>query len=175
MMIKDKGFTLVELIVVVAAMGVIMITVTTITVNSFRARNRVESLTELEQSGDVLINSLKNNVFNSTKVGIDCQLDPLGSGSTLTVTNMNDGEVTNLVCYQNNKIASESAKGKMLLTATNYVPDCFNFARCETTPDNSQISKVNFNFSLTKYNGDGEDVSETATSKNFNSSVTVRN
>lgn len=171
---KNRGFTLIELIVVVASMGVIMITVTTITINSFKARNRIESLTDMDRIGDVLLNSLKNNVYNSTKTGIACQLNPLSSGSTLTVTNVGDGGITKLVCYQNNKIASESANGNILLTTSDYIPDCFNFARCDTMPDNGYISRINFNFSLTKLNEAGT-TPETSISKKFSSSVTVRN
>lgn len=173
-MTNKKGFTLVELVVVIAALGVIMTTVTVILVNSFRAKNRVESLTELDQNGDVLINSLKANVFNSTGVGMTCQTDPAGLGTTLTLTNTNNGEVTNLVCYQNNRIASESAKGNVLLTIPFYLPDCTNFARCETMPDSGQISRVNFNVILTRGTS-GTDVTETAVSKSFSSTVTVRN
>lgn len=174
-MIKKTGFTLIELVVVVGALGIIMITVTAIMINSFKAKNRVESITTLEQSGDILFSSFKNNIFNTSGIGISCVVNGVSSGSTLALTNVNNGEITNLVCYEGDKIASESANGNFQLTSSGVgVSGCDDFARCEmATGNDASISKINFLFYLRL--GDGSSTPVNSVIRKFENSVTVRN
>ena len=106
---KTRGFTLIELVVVIGALGTIMIAVTAILINSFKAKARVEITSDLEQGGDTLLGAIRSNLFNTSGIGISCVTNGSDPANDLMITNITNGEVTHLVCYEGDKVASESA------------------------------------------------------------------
>ncbi|MFZ2153131.1 MAG: prepilin-type N-terminal cleavage/methylation domain-containing protein [Microgenomates group bacterium] len=170
-----RGFTLIEMLVVVGVLAIIMITVTSILANSFKAKNRVAVADLVEQNGALVTREIRNNIMMTAGIGVSCVVDGVSAGSTLALTNIDDGQVTNLVCYENSKIASESANGNFDLTTNSVkVTGCDNFARCDLYPDTAdRVAKVNLLFNLSS--GDTAVSPVAGNSKTFNSSVVVRN
>ena len=165
-----RGFTLIEILVVVGIIGAVMIVVTGILVNSFRAKTRVNLADIMEQSGGLVLSELKNNIVTASGMGMTC------SGSSLVFTSTEDGGVTTLKCYEGTKIASESSNGNFDLTpAKVVVSNCSNFVTCTPFPDAvDRTIKVDFLFDLST--GDAlAPGQEKFVSRTFRSSVVLRN
>ena len=166
MKVKKKGFTLVEIIVVVSSVGVIMMIVVGTILQTMKAQNRNDALSRLADEGNWILGELRRNIFNSNGK-ITCRDGNLSVG----LTSLYDGTETVLSCetLTNNRIASTSGSIVRTLNATDInVINCVNFAICETTPD-SDVSGVTFNFAI------GTTVSGVGASQSFSTTLTVRN
>ena len=172
---RQVGFTLIETIIIVGVLGVIMVAVTNVMINSFRAKNRVEVADKVEENGATLLRELRDNVITANGVGMTCAVNVGDIGSTLSIVNSIDGQVTNLVCYEGSQIASVSASGNFRLTSSEVkVTGCDNFARCVLFPDSTdRINQVNFSFTLSA--GDTSSPAEQSKVRSFQSSVVPRN
>lgn len=170
---NSKGFTLIEMVVVVGILGFILVAVTTILFNSFRSQTRVSLADVVDQSGTLVLGELKNNIVSAVGVGISCATS--GVGNSLALISADDGTVTTLVCYEGVKIASESANGNFDLTSSTVkVTGCSNFARCDLFPDSTdRVINVNFWFNLSA--GDVAAGAEKFVGREFRSNVVVRN
>jgi len=169
--VKKNGFTLIEIIIVVVAIGLIMVSVIGISVNVFRTQNLTRSTNKAIQNGAFILDELRRNILNSAKDRIICTTS--GRSSSIEVINIYDGEKTTISCNQTqNRIASISAARvgeTIFLSGTEVnVFGCSNFVGCTTLPS-LDISSVNFKFSLSSQtNGVGS-------SQTFDLDVTVRN
>lgn len=169
------GFTLVETIIIVGVLAVIMITVTNVLINSFRAKSRIEVADMVEESGTMVLRQLRENIILASGVGITCAVNVVDIGSTLSIVNTSDGVVTNLICYEGSRIASVSASGSFDLTSSDVrVTGCNDFAKCDLFPDSAdRINQVNLSFTLSS--GDTSATLEQSKSRSFQSSVVPRN
>lgn len=150
----QKGYTLVEIIVVVAAVGLIMTAMIGVILSSFKAQNSVKSDNKVTENGSWIIKELRNNIFNS-KI-LECGQD----GKSIQLTSLDDKQITTLSCDKTgNKIASNSAS---LNNGEVNIVDCSDFVKCED-------SGVVFKFILEpKIKGVGS-------SQVFSTKVTFRN
>ncbi|MBI2465336.1 type II secretion system protein [Candidatus Shapirobacteria bacterium] len=172
---SQRGFTLVEMVMIVGVLGIIMVSVSNIMISSFRVKTRVEVADQVEENGTSVLRQLRDNIILATGVGMTCAVNSDDIGSTLSFMNTNDGVVTNLVCYEEVKIASESANGSFDLTSPDVkVTGCNNFAKCELFPDSSdRITQVNLSFTLSS--GNTSAPAEQSKTRSFQSSVVPRN
>jgi prepilin-type N-terminal cleavage/methylation domain-containing protein len=163
-----QGYTLIEIVVVVAATGLIMTAVVGVILGTFRAQNRTKSDNKITETGSWIINELRKNVFNSDGNSVECGEDK----KSVVIKSLNDGNLTTLSCSQlDNKIASVSAVGVGNTYALNTnevnIINCDNFADCEVT--NGTVTGVTFNFMLSS------DTKGIGSSKTFTTKVTLRN
>jgi len=169
--VKRNGFTLIETIIVVVAVGLIMVSVIGISVSVFRTQNLTRSNNKAIQNGAFILDELRRNILNSGKDKIVCTTS--SRSSSIEIINVYDGEKTTISCNQaQNKIASISATRvgeTIFLSGTEVnVFGCSNFVGCTTLPS-LDISSVNFKFGLNaETNGVG-------TSQIFDLDVAVRN
>ena len=172
---KKQAFTLIEMVVVIGVLGIIMAVVTGILINSFRAKTRIDSEDLVSQIGAGVIGEIKNNMITAVGTGVTCSSGSFAIGSTISFVNGNDGVITNLVCYEGTKIASESANGNFDLTASGVtVTGCHDFARCNHYPGSTdKISSVDFSFTLST--GNSAAGAEKFVERKFQSTVVVRN
>jgi len=174
---KNKGFTLVEIIVTVSTIGIILVVVVGTVLQTMKAQNRNRGMSELSDQGDWILSELRKNVFNGGS--LSCGSDNLSVG----ITNLFNGVSTVLSCnILNNSIASTSGKTVRKLNSTGIkVINCDNFVKCLTyekgsvvneegviTGDNRVLS-VSFNFGI------GTSVAGIGVSKSFTTTVTLRN
>jgi len=164
---KRRGFTLVEIVIVVMAIGLIMVSIIGVTLKVFRSHNMAESTNKVVQNGSFILNELRRNVLNSSQTEISC---PTGVGSSIAMINLYDGEKTTIVCGQ--KIASISATRigeTIFLSGVEVaVTDCNTFVSCSTLSP-TEVSAVSFRFGL------NSQTSGVGASQIFDIDVTVRN
>lgn len=170
-----RGFSLIELLVVVGVLGSIMIVSTVILSNTLKSKNRMTVSDTLEINGSQVIRNLRQLVLEAKTVGMGCEYSPSGVGTSIALINRFDDGITTLRCYENDRIASESANGNFDLTMENaLVVGCNNFVRCDTLPSSpiTRVSAVHFNFNL-KIGSTA--TPETGVSRNFKVEVGPRN
>ena len=154
------GFTLVEMIVVVGAIGLIMVSIVSIMGGAFKASNRTKWSDLIEQNGSFALAEIRKNILRADGTNLECGLN------WVSFYNVNDGVGTTIIC-ESNKIASRSGVLSTDLTGVGVsVVDCSNIISCPT-------GKVDFNFDLAA--GLSEAGPENFVKKNFKTSVGVRN
>jgi len=162
---NKKGFTLIEIIVVTGAVGLIMVALIGIVLSTFKSQNRTKAKNLVSQNGAWILSELKRDILTSSSQKIRCGADNLSIG----FTNLSNGEPTTFVCGSG-KIASNSAHPATLNDINKVIVSCGSvFVSCSTLPSSDEVSAVNFNFILTSnFLGIGA-------SQSFDLKVTVRN
>jgi len=165
---KKTGFTLIEMVVSVGMVMVLMIAITGILMNSFKAKTSINLTDKIEQNGNFVLTELRKNIINSKTSSMVC---PVGVGFSLAVTGK-DGLESVLLCMEEDQIASSSASGIVSLTEDDvWVKNCASFVSC-TTNSADEVTGVNIGFTLAagvEGSGAGNYVA-----KNFEMAVTVR-
>ncbi|MDD4937695.1 MAG: type II secretion system protein [Candidatus Shapirobacteria bacterium] len=160
---NNFGFTLIEIVVVTAAVGIIMVAIIGVVISTLKLQNQTKSSSKVVSGGNKILSELKKNVLNSNKGSISCN-----GTSSITLTNNYDGNLTEINCA-NNKIASISARETVYLNSGDIVVvDCSQFVSCSTLPS-LEMGDVNFKFGI------GATVSGVGITQNFEMDVTVRN
>ncbi len=175
---NKKGFTLIEILVVISVILVIVASISGVMSGVFSSQSKNKATDKINQSGNWILNELKKNILNANSgtengVGFVCPMD--GYGNSITTTNIKNGEKTIISCLDGGvddyKIASISAVGTTVyLFQKNkdlVLNGCDNFVTCSTLPS-LQLSEVEFNFSL------GAGLSS-GTTKSFSIDVILRN
>lgn len=169
-----RGFTLIETLVVVSVLGIIMTTVVSIMLNTFKAKGRNDVTNRLEKSGNYLQMSLRRNILNSIGSKIICPTS--GVGSSMVLVNKVDGQPSIIECLEvESKIASVSAgSGSINLSGTDVgVLGCNTFISCSTLPSTGEVGTVNLSFYL--YSSSGGSAPESYVKRLFENKVVVRN
>lgn len=162
---KCLGFTLIEIVVIVASVGLIMTSVVGVVLGTFKSQNREKSTNKVLENGSWIINELRKNTLNSNSDTVVCNDD-----GSIEMVNAVDQEKSVFSCDQvSNKIASTSASKESLLNSRIIsVADCSNFAEC-VTDLSGKVVMVTFNFGIEAT------TSGISVNKNFNTTVTLRN
>lgn len=167
-----KGFTLVEMLVVVTVMGLIMIGITDILLNTFKAKTKTDVNNRLEEGGAQLMSDLRYNVLNASAVGIACPIS--GAGNSVILTNKFDGNQTTLSCAEGAAISSSSATSTINLTSIDvFATGCANFVTCSTAPDTGIVNAIDFKIGLASTLGGSS--FENSSARIFENRVVVRN
>ena len=160
---QARGFSLIEIVVVVGSFSMIVVGVISTILLTFRSQNKVKTNNKTSENAQIVLTELRRNIFNSDSTLINC--GALGVGSSVTLRNRNNLGVTSIVCGGNN-IASNSA---ILNSKEVVVYNCQNFAKCITKPGSSEVASVEFNFGLRAITGG------VGSSEVFSTTVTTRN
>jgi prepilin-type N-terminal cleavage/methylation domain-containing protein len=138
--VGSRGFTLVELVVVIGVTGIIMAVVTGILLDSFKTKNRINVADLVEQNAAFIGGELRKNVVNG--VVQSC------TANSIDIVNKSDFGETTITCA-NSKIASSSANPVFAvdLSGSNVVAlNCASFVQCEET--GGKVNKVIFTYTL---------------------------
>lgn len=164
-----RGFTLIEIVVVVGILAIIMASITSILLSSFKAKSKTEYRDLVEEEGSWVINELRKNTLNASASSIDCG----DTGVSFNNVKNSWDDKTVLYCDTDaGKIASSSAHSADLSSEKVTVSGCDTFVSCDTLPS-SAVWRVNFSFDVTA--GNVEAGAEDYEARNFKTSVTVRN
>jgi prepilin-type N-terminal cleavage/methylation domain-containing protein len=68
---KKNGFTLIEIVVVTAAVAIIMVAVIGVVVTTFKLQNQTKSNSKVVSGGNGILSELKKNILNSSKENIN--------------------------------------------------------------------------------------------------------
>lgn len=164
MKIKKDGFTLIEMVVVTAAIAMIMVALVSVVIATFRSQNQTKSNIKVTSGGSWILNEIKKNVLSSDSQNIVCNPNNLSVG----LTNVVDGNWTTISC-NGGRIASESANGVIYLDSDDItVINCNQFVSCSTIPS-LEVSIVSFNFGI------GSSTVGIGATRNFEIDVSMRN
>lgn len=171
---KRRGFTLIEVLIVIAIGAVLMISLTGIVGGSLRTKTRIFLGDRLETNGKWILGEMRRQIINVPASRIDCPT--VGSGSSMAVTDANNVK-TVFYCFESSKISSESAMGVVDLIDSSQVrvSSCSSFVSCDTVSSaaGDSISRVKIDFDLSA--GDSAAGPAGYVEKNFQMEVTIRN
>lgn len=160
---KNKGFTLVEIMVVVTVLALIMVSIIGVVISIFKVQNQTKSSSKVVSGGNMILSELKKNILNSNRLSIICSEDK----KSVTFANNFDGKITTISC-SGGKIASISAQTVYLNSGDTSIVDCSQFVSCYTQPS-LEVSGVVFRF------GVGSSTAGVGITQSFNMEVTIRN
>jgi type II secretory pathway pseudopilin PulG len=181
---NKKAFTLIEILVVVGALMLIIVSVSGIMSAVFNSQNKNKAIDKITQNGGWILSELKKNILSAKTSGqngdgFNCSMSPT-VGNSIEIISGKDGERTTIKCLDDNgdgyKIASISGTSvgtTVYLFQKNQdleLVNCDNFVSCSTLPS-LQLSNVSFNFSLKA----GNDVLSSGTTKVFLMDASLRN
>jgi prepilin-type N-terminal cleavage/methylation domain-containing protein len=170
---RQAGFTLIELVVVVGVLGIILVTMSTVLINSTRAKNRTAIIQNLDINGNRILDKIKYNLINADPTTIVC---PVGPGSSVAfIDKMGVGDITTLSCSDvDGKVASASSARpdrQELNSDSVSVSGCGNFVNCNIVGGDVQAVNIKFNLKA----GDASSPNAIdSINRDFETSVTVR-
>ena len=151
---KQKGFTLIEILVVVAVVGFIVLSISRLMSGVFSSQNKNKAIDKVDQSGSWVLNELKKNILNANSDGGNFICPPNGVGTSISIISNKDLQQTILSCSNIAgvfKISSYSATRNETIVLFEKNNDlelvsCSDFIRCEVPY--SKLSSVKFTFTL---------------------------
>ena len=173
---SNQGFTLVEMLIVLAIFGVLGVMASSSLFSIFQGASKTEILKEVKQNGDYALSLMEQKIRNAGSVTYIAGTYPCGttsiSGSSIEILNQDDTPTifscTNNVLQQQLGLAAASN----LTNSTVEVVDCNSVFSCVKS-DTSNIPVVTIQFSLTQSNASAN-LSESSTQV-FKTQVSLRN
>jgi prepilin-type N-terminal cleavage/methylation domain-containing protein len=170
----QKGFTLIEILVVVGLLGIIMVTVTNIFFSGLKAKRKTDSINVIKQSGSYAMGVMSKMIKNATEA--TCSADQ----KSITITNYD--ETTTTFWYEGSHGCSSQVESKRIaldssvdaddtcLTADNLYLSDYSFSCNDDSIGNPPTVTINFTLS----NGTLSDIIGYA-SEHFTTTVSLRN
>lgn len=135
-MTKRRGFTLMELMVVITVISLLSVTAVGLFYQTLRGGSRAAYLKELDQNAALVINVLEGHIRNAREVSAVGASSCPGTASTLSIIGL-DGRVTQF-SLTNGKVASNGGEiSSSTITISNLSFTCL---RNEGIPDQVTIS-----------------------------------
>ena len=168
----QRGFTLIELVVTIGIICIMMVTMSSMMIDTLRAKNRVRVMDKISQNGVWITSEIRKNLLRAPRNSISCPAN--NTGQWVRFGDDND-KYTTVLCTENTSIASSSSEiehnvGNLVETGIK-VTGCAQFVSCDTLPT-TEVSSAIIRFTLET--GAAGDRPENRYSKTFESKVTVR-
>jgi prepilin-type N-terminal cleavage/methylation domain-containing protein len=168
--LNRKGFTLIELIVVMSIFVVVGGLIISILFITFRGSNKAETMSIVKQNGTFALSQMVKQIRYARSLDAPASCVPTANAPTLTVTALNDGLQTTFSCP--NSQASPITSNSAALVDSNAVSVTY----CSFTCSQNNISeppRVTIQFTLSSKNSSG--LVESQSSIPFQTSVIMRN
>lgn len=171
---NSNGFTLVELLVVTAILGVLIVSIVGILLNTFKAKSIIGLTNKVEANANYINGEIRKNLIGSEGRNVLC------FGNSIQMSDLN-GNQTILSCVEaagvsTGNVASASATATIQLKEDDVsVTGCGSFVSCELSPATGFVSKVNVGYTLSAGLFGGNGGAENYFSRSFTTSVTLRN
>ncbi|MFA5025391.1 MAG: type II secretion system protein [Candidatus Shapirobacteria bacterium] len=144
---RNKGFTLIEILISIGVLGLLMSMVVSIMTMSFKAKNITESNGLLSSKAVFILGEIKNNILDAQKHTIICPASS-GAGDSISFETKNGGMTTLLCDEVSGQIASVSAQGTYNFLESDIKPiNCTNFVWCNMTGE-SEVSSIGISLIL---------------------------
>lgn len=155
---RNKAFTLIEIVVVIAILGIVGLVSTSLFFRNIRSTNRSDSTSEVSQNAQAVLTSIDRFVRNARKVTSVCP----ATSATVSLQASDDLEV--VFSLENGRVASNGA----YLTSPSITVENLQFVceRTEGLPDSITVS-----FDVT-HNTTAEDAE---TTESFTQTTNLRN
>lgn len=166
--LKNCGFSLIEMIIVVSILGLIAVISSGFLLVSLMASNKAESTKEVRQNGNYALSVIEGLILNSSSVGCT------GGSNEIWIKDLRDNLATVIYDSASKRIASFSGSlgvgTSTYLTGSNVtVSDCV----FTCTQDLGRPTKVVINFSVSK--GGSEARPSEKASLQFQTTVVTKN
>lgn len=143
---KINGFTLIEMIVVVAILGIILVTLSSTLFSILSGSSKSEVANIVKQNGEYVISVIDQTV----RGGRDIVVSP--DGSSITVVNPDgNGTTTQIACvadrFELTKTSSPTISDQRITSDKVAVSDCNVFTSIDTIDNNPPGVSVNFELS----------------------------
>jgi len=169
---KNKGFTLVEILVVVGILGIIAVVASTIFFTTLRSSGKTKVLTKVKQNGDYALSVMERLIKDSQEVVTNTDNKICESGMNYLKFKRADGNTIEFGCLEegtaNGRIASNSAR----LTSSEVKVDSCSFD-CSWLGTKFYPKTVTIKFTLSQF-GATVRPEEQATI-NFQTTISTRN
>ncbi len=158
-MALKKGFSLIELIVVISLLSLLMLAISGTMLMTVISSNRVRTTTKVKQAGNYALGQIQSMIRNSKSI-VSCN----SSGESITIVNQNGAQTT--INLESARIASNSGT---YLTPANTTTSVFNLT-CEPSDIAPNLVKITFDLK----DNLSSDVVDSPT-LHFETSVNIRN
>jgi prepilin-type N-terminal cleavage/methylation domain-containing protein len=176
---QKKGFTLIEILVVITLMGVIGTITAQVFIIGTRSQAKSEILKEVKQNGDYIQTVVEGMVRNAVDIPDVSNSCNVGSDSpALTIINP-DGNSTTFDCSDGQNVASNSSSLNLTLNSQKVrVSNCNFRLICPTPPTSPKY--VFFTYTVCQYNAQAcpalsGEFPENRASVEYQTTVTLRN
>ena len=175
---EESGFTLIEIIVMVAILGVLGVTISNIFITSLRSSIKSQRISELKEKGNSALSVMERMIREAKSIDSDCTA--VGSVLGYIDITYKDDLQTRFFCGEN-AIASSSASIPgfgVYLIGDDDAPDiniigCTNFITCTIGPGG--IPEVEIKFTLEQGGKESGEESYDKTRIDFETKVIPRN
>lgn len=158
-MIVKRGFSLIELIVVIGLLALLMLAISSTMLMSIVSSNRIKTTTQVKQAGNYAIGQIQTMLRNAKSIKI-CN----SSSNTITIVNPGGGETQ--ILLSSSRIASNSGT---YLTPENTATSLFSL-NCDPSDSEPALVKISFDLANTL-----TPVSIQNPSLHFETSINLRN
>jgi len=179
-LLSDRGFTLVELLVVTVLIGLIGVIITEMFILGFKSHAKSEVVKEVKQNGDYIMSVMEGMVRNALDITQNCNI----SASTLTLLNQ-DRLYTTFLCPTGipQYMASVSSGfpdpaptvSQPLTSSRVTVSNCTFRVVCPTPPLSPKYVYVSYSISQTSPTGQPTPRPEGRASMKYQATFTLRN
>ncbi len=176
---KNQGFTLIEMLIVIGVSAFLITSVAGWTITTLKTTNKVKATAEVEQNGEWIMAQIRELLFAADASSLNCSA---GGATSITFTSVFDGGATTLSCNTaavpasgTYFIASSSATlAPVATTLFNMVPRSLTVTNCGTfvSCTNDTYPKVTVSFRL--QSGSSSGFWDTYVYKDFSESFVIR-
>lgn len=169
----QKGYSLIELTVVVGLTSILAIAITAIMMSYLLSSSRIRTLIKIRQAGDLTITQIQQLIRNAKSID-ECSSDNDKSTDDYLILTSQDGEQTTIQTEEITpgfyKIASTSAVRTRYLNTEDVPAQSFNLT-CEPNDTNATLVKIFFTLANETASGRPFD----SPTVNFETSIELRN
>lgn len=152
---QKTGFTLIEILTVIAVIAVVVATAVQIFSFSLRSEARTRSILALKQTGDNALAVMANNIRNSRTIDLtDCSSSPVGHDS-ITLVNQ-DYSSTIITCSETGIVVDDGipeTEPQNLVGSDYFLSGHDSCFRCYST-ETDGLKSVSINFTLARISSD---------------------
>lgn len=170
---KNSGFTLVELLVVITLVGLIGAIISQSFILGIRSQSKSEIVKEVKQNGDYALSVIDEMVRNATDITLFCNT----STDQLSIVNQ-DGGTTTFDCSSDKEIASISGAAPTPFPITNdrvIVTNCNFRIVCPTPPLSPKYVFISFTVKQAAVPNQPTPLPENRASIEYQTTISLRN
>lgn len=150
---KHQGFTLIELVLYIGIVSIILTTVTSLLIAIFSARSKSQTVSEVEQNGNVAIQIISQVLRNATSINTPTQGN---SGSSLSINVTDSAKSPTVFDISNGVLRITEGTSQPVNLTSNRITVSNLTVKNLSAGSSFQTAKVNFTVSYINPSGRNE-------------------